>query len=218
MPDRLALMGDVHANAPALRAVLDAIAGAGLRRGAVTGDLVMRGDEPEECVDVVRELGWPCVMGNTDRKTATRPRRAPGSPKATRVGSRAWTTNQLSAGSLAYLAALPPVARLRLRGRTVLLMHGGPEDPRDAVDAHTPERDLRRLLDDLGRPDCVVGGHTHVPMVRRAGGSLFVNPGSVGEALDGDRHPRWAWLEARRSGLRAHLERVPLDLARVRPA
>ena len=49
MPDRLALMGDVHANAPALRAVLAAIEDAGLSRGACTGDLVMRGDRPEEC-------------------------------------------------------------------------------------------------------------------------------------------------------------------------
>lgn len=216
MPERLALMGDVHANAPALRAVLRAIAGEGFERGACTGDLVMRGPDPDECVSAVRELGWPCVMGNTDRKTATRQARDPGSPKATRIGSRAWTTNQLSPVNLAYLAALPMTVRLRLKGLTVLLMHGSPDDPREAVGGETPERDLRRLVDSLGRPDCIVSGHTHAPLVREAAGCVFVNPGSVGEALDGDRRPRWAWLEARRTGLRAHLERVPLDLAQVR--
>jgi putative phosphoesterase len=216
MAERLGLFGDVHGNASALRAVLDAMAGAGLERGACTGDLVMRGAEPEECVTAVRELGWPCVMGNTDRKVATRLRRDPSSPKAMRVGSRAWTANQLSPESLEHIAWLPMVVRLRLAGRTIVVMHGAPDDPRQAVDGDTSERELRRMVDDLDRPDCIVSGHTHVPLVRESGGCLFVNPGSVGEALDGDRHPRWAWLEARRSGLRAHLERVPRDLARVR--
>jgi predicted phosphodiesterase len=216
MPDRLGLFGDVHGNAAALRAVLDAMAGAGLARGACTGDLVMRGADPEGCVSAVRELGWPCVMGNTDRKVATRPRRDPDTPKARRIGSRAWSTNQLSPGNLDYLAWLPMVVRLRLAGRTIVVMHGAPDDPRRAVDADTPDRELRRIVDHLHEPDCIVSGHTHVPLVREVGGCLFVNPGSVGEALDGDRRPRWAWLEARRSGLRAHLERVPLDLARVR--
>lgn len=218
MPERLALMGDVHANAPALRAVLDAMAGAGLTTGVCTGDLVMRGDAPEECVSMVRALGWPCVMGNTDRKVATRPRRDPAHPKAGRVGSRAWSTNQLSAASLDYLAGLPLVTRVTLHGVTVVVMHGGPDDPRDAVERDTGERALRALVKDLGRPECIVSGHTHEPLVREVGGCLFVNPGSVGEALDGDRAPRWAWLEARRSGVRAHLERVPIEVARIRTA
>jgi putative phosphoesterase len=215
VPDRLALLGDVHANAPALRSVLDAVAREGFVRGVCTGDLVMRGDEPEACVDEIRRLGWPCVMGNTDRKVAIRPRRPPDHPKATRVGSRAWTSNQLSPESLRYLAALPLVVRLRLGEWTVVAMHGGPTDPRSAIDRDTPDRELARLAKQLDA-DCVVSGHTHRPLARTVDGCLFVNPGSIGEALDGDRRPRWAWLEARRSGLRAHFEHVDDDLARVR--
>jgi putative phosphoesterase len=214
--ERLALFGDVHANVPALRAVLDAIAAAGIERGACTGDLVMRGDDPEGCVARVRALGWPCVMGNTDRKVATRPRRDPSHPKAGRVGSRAWSTNALSAESLRYLAGLPMVARLSLSGASVVVMHGSPTDPRQAVDADTPEEELAALAREL-RADCVVSGHTHRALVREAGGCLWVNPGSVGEAVGHhDLAPRWAWVEARRSGLRAHLERVPAGLGTVR--
>ena len=217
MPDRLALMGDVHANLPALRAVLDAIAEAGLTHGACTGDLVMRGADPEGCVDAVRRLGWPCVMGNTDRKTAVRPARPKDHPKATRVGSRAWSTNQLSRTSLAYLAGLPMVWRLTLKDWRIALVHGAPDDPREAVGADSPKSDVRRLIRALDDPDCIVSGHTHRPMVREVDGCLLVNPGSVGEALDGDLRPRWAWLEAgRRTGLRAHLETVSAPLATVR--
>ena len=108
------------------------------------------------------------------------------------------------------------VWRLTLRGLRVVVVHGAPDDPRQAIDAHTPEREIARLIDELDRPDCIVSGHTHRPLVRDVRGCLLVNPGSVGEAVDGDRRPRWAWLEARRTGLRAHLERVPDDLATVR--
>jgi putative phosphoesterase len=213
--ERLALLGDVHANLPALRAVLRAMDSADLARGACTGDLVMRGNDPEGCVREIRRLGWPCVMGNTDRKVAMRPRRDPAHPKARRVGSRAWSTNQLSWSSLRYLAALPLVVRLPLDSATVAVMHGGPTDPRSAIDEDTPESALIHLARELGA-DCVVSGHTHRPFVREAGGRLFVNPGSVGEALAGDRRPRWAWLEARDGAVRAHLEQAPDEVAMIR--
>jgi putative phosphoesterase len=216
--ERLALIGDVHANLPALRAVLDAVSAAGIDRGVCTGDLVMRGAEPEACVRELRRLGWPCVMGNTDRKVANRRLRPPDHPKALRVGSRAWSSNQLSHTSMRYLAELPMVTRVQLGPAAVVVMHGSPTDPRTAIDGDTPERELTRLAKEL-EADCIVSGHTHRPLVLQAGGCLFVNPGSVGEALGGgDRHPRWGRLETHRSGLRAHLEEVPADLASVRGA
>lgn len=208
-------MGDVHANIAALRSVVGAISDQGIARGACTGDLVMRGDAPEECVAELRRLGWPCVMGNTDRKTAIRPRRPVDHPKARRVGSRAWTSNQLTPESLRYLAALPLVVNVPLGDRTVAVMHGSPTDPRSAISAETPDAELERLAEELGA-ECIVSGHTHRPFAREVNGCLFVNPGSVGEALAGDRRPRWAWLEASRSWLRVHLEQVDEDLATVR--
>jgi putative phosphoesterase len=215
--ERLALLGDVHANLAALRAVLADVERAGIERGILTGDLVMRGDDPEECVAEVRRLGWPCVMGNTDRKVAEGPDRREDHPKAERVGSRAWTVNRLSDDSLRFLAGLPLVERVELGPAIVAVMHGTPTDPSGAIDAGTSKRRLASLAEVLGA-DCIVTGHTHEPLVREAGGVLVVNPGSVGEALRGDLHPRWAWLEARRSGLRAHLERVSDKVARIRDA
>ena len=108
------------------------------------------------------------------------------------------------------------VWRLTLKEWRIALVHGAPDDPREAIDADTPKGDVRRLIRALDDPDCIISGHTHRPLVREVDGCLLVNPGSVGEALDGDLRPRWAWLEARRSGLRAHLEVVAAPLATVR--
>jgi putative phosphoesterase len=213
--ERLAVLGDIHANAAALSAVLADVAGGGIERGVLTGDLVMRGEEPEECVAEVRRLGWTCVLGNTDGKVADGRPRDPDHPKAGRPGSRAWTLNRLSDESLEFLRSLQLVERVPLGPATIAVMHGSPTDPNGTIDAGTPKRRLAKLAEELGA-DCIVTGHTHEPLVRKAAGVLVVNPGSVGEALRGDLHPRWAWLEARKSGLRAHLERVDGMVARVR--
>jgi putative phosphoesterase len=212
---RLALLGDVHANHPALAAVLAAIDAAGITDGVCTGDLVMRGVWPAECIDEIRRRGWPCTMGNTDQKVGTRPPRAPDDPKAKRKGSRSWTSARLGPEDIAFLAALPMVARVEVAGVRVAVMHGSPTDPRDAVTPESPDEELEAIAREVDA-DVIVMGHVHRQMVRRAGDCLFVNPGAVGEAMDGDLHPRWAWLEVGPDGVGVHLERIDEPLATIR--
>jgi putative phosphoesterase len=213
VPERLAVLGDVHANLPALEAVLAAIGGHGITNGAFTGDLVMRGPDPEGCVREVMRTGWPCALGNTDGKVTKR-EPDPDHPKAQRVGSRAWTATHLSETSLRFLSTLPAVVRVELGGWKVAIVHG---DPAGTIAPSTSKRLLAAIAHGLGA-DCVVSGHTHRPLIREEAGCLFLNPGSAGEALaEDDRRPRWAWLEARSGGLHAHLEQVAEPLARLRP-
>lgn len=209
---RLAALGDVHGNLAALDAVLADVRVAGIHSGVCTGDLVLRGREPEGCVSRMALLEWPCVRGNTDHKVATRPPRSRSHPAAARMGSRSWTVRRLSDASLAYLAGLPLTIRLRLGPFRVLVMHGAPEDPTDVlVDEATPHERLVELASHLDA-DCVVTGHTHRPFVREAAGCVFVNPGSVGESRDADRHPSWAILHAGPSAVHATLMRTTAPL------
>lgn len=212
---RLALLGDVHGNHPALAAVLAAVDAAGITEGVCTGDLVMRGVWPADCIAEIRRRGWPCTMGNTDQKVATRPPRPADDPKAQREGSRAWTSARLDAEDVAFLAGLPMVARVEVAGVRVAVMHGSPTDPRDAVTPESSDEELEALAGEVDA-DVIVMGHVHRQMVRRAGHCLFVNPGAVGEATDGDLFPRWAWLEVGPDGIGVHLERVDLPLATIR--
>ncbi len=213
---RLALFGDIHANHRALAAVLAAVDGRGIDRGVCTGDLVMRGSDPGECIDEVRRRGWPIAQGNTDAKVATRAPRPPDHPKARRVGSRSWTSVALSDDQRAFLGGLPTVVRLEVGGLRVVVAHAFPDVPDEAFDADTPQAELERRARSADA-DVVVMGHTHRQMVREAGGCLFVNPGSVGEAWEGDDlQPRWAWLEVDGDVPRVHLERVNLPLRTVR--
>jgi putative phosphoesterase len=214
--DRLALIGDVHGNLSALEATLAAIRQAGIGRGLCTGDIVLRGGEPEACVERIALLEWPAVAGNTDIKVVRREPRPRTHPASERVGSRSWTHHRLSESSMRFLADLPLCIRVAVGRFTVLVMHGAPTDPSEVlVDAATRDATLQELATRLA-VDCVVTGHTHRPLIRRSGGCLFVNPGSVGESIGRDRRPSWAWLGAGPAGLVAGLERVDIAVAQVR--
>lgn len=215
MAARLALLGDIHGNLAAFSAVLAAVDSFGLDQGVCTGDIVMRGLQPEECVALLRDRDWPSIRGNTDVKVISEPPRPAEHPASSREGSRSWTIRRLSDSSMAYLRSLPDRLALELGGRRVVVVHGDSEEGKTIIDVDTSDGDLVALARELGA-DCLVSGHTHRPFVRSIGDLLVVNPGSAGEGTADDRRPAWAWLEAGPSGLSAHLERVEEPLARVR--
>ena len=66
---RIALLSDIHANLPALQAVIDDADRLGIRDFVFLGDIVGYGPHPAECVELVRQSGAPCVMGNHDYYT-----------------------------------------------------------------------------------------------------------------------------------------------------
>lgn len=208
----LALIGDIHGRLDALDAVLEAISGAGIPTGLCTGDVVMRGPEPAGCIARVRELGWPTVIGNTDRKVAAGDPRPESHPASSRVGSRSWTYRELAADDVAWLGALPRIVRVSFGGARVVMIHGDGESLPGTITADTPARDVQRQLRKL-EADVLVLGHTHVAMVRTVRNGIVINPGAVGESRSDDWQPQWGWLEATPDGIVPHLEVVPTPLA-----
>ena len=63
---RIALISDIHSNYHALEAVLTDVAGRGVDRIICLGDLTLKGPLPKECVDRIRDLDCPVVLGNAD--------------------------------------------------------------------------------------------------------------------------------------------------------
>jgi Calcineurin-like phosphoesterase superfamily domain len=67
----------------------------------------------------------------------------------------------------------------RTSSRSATAFHGSPRSYDDWIVATTPDDELERMLDGA-RAAVLVGGHTHLPLVRRHRESVLVNPGSVG--------------------------------------
>lgn len=66
---KIAILSDVHANAPALEAVLREVAKIKVKQVVWGGDVVGYGASSNACVSRVREMGGNCVMGNHDHYT-----------------------------------------------------------------------------------------------------------------------------------------------------
>src|SRR5918994_2177771 len=63
---RIAIVSDIHGNLTALEAVVDDLKTVSPDLVVHGGDLVANGSRPAEVVDLVRDLQWPGVCGNTD--------------------------------------------------------------------------------------------------------------------------------------------------------
>ena len=63
---RHAIFSDIHGNLPALESVLDDMSTAQVDSYFCLGDVVGYGAYPDECVELVRDLGCLTVAGNHD--------------------------------------------------------------------------------------------------------------------------------------------------------
>ena len=228
---RIALISDIHANLPALEAVLDDIR----RRGdtAATyhlGDLVGYAPWPDETVDRIRAEGIAGVAGNYDSTVATDYKHCGcryEDPRQEALShlSYDWTRRHASAATKAFLGALP--FRLDLRplgghvaGPRVILVHGAPTLNTLYWTADRSDDFCAKMAGQAGaqRGDAVCFGHTHMPWHREVEGIHFVNTGSVGRPKDGDWRAGYVVLSVDGARVDAELVRVEYDLDRAMDA
>ena len=63
---KYAIIADIHANLEAFETVLKDIKEQQCTHYACLGDVVGYNANPKECLDIVRDMGMPCVKGNHD--------------------------------------------------------------------------------------------------------------------------------------------------------
>lgn len=213
---KLALLSDLHANLPALRAALELTERLGADRVVVAGDLVGDGPHPVETIEELRGRGALCIRGNVDRQVlklalGQRKLKKPARGRGRRA-NRAWTALRLreSPESLEWLAALEPEASVPVGSASVLVVHGSPLGDTDYLYPSLTPVALAGKLEPRGgeRPTVLVAGHSHIPFAREVDGVLVINCGSVGRPADGDARGSLALVDlADPEGVRARLVR-----------
>ncbi len=209
-----ALLADIHANLPALKAVLaDAQA-----RGAAAlwnlGDSLGYGPFPDQVVGSLRAAGAVSILGNYDAKVLAFPQKAARwrhKKAPQKLLAFRWAYEQLSPESRDYLQSLPQQRRLHVDGVRVLLVHGSPEAVDEALGPRTPDERLAELAR-TADARLIACGHSHQPLVRRLRDVTFVNPGSVGRPEGGDWRACYALVELGGGRLRVELRRVEYDV------
>jgi predicted phosphodiesterase len=225
---KYALISDIHANLPALEAVLTDIA----KRADVgatwhLGDLVGYGAWPDETVALLGRAGIPGVAGNYDSTVATDYKHCgcryedPVQEEQSHL-SYAWTRAHVSLSTKRALAALPFRIDLlpaggHLSGPRLVLVHGTPTLNTVYWTEDRPDEFCLKMAAHAGmqRGDVIAFGHTHKPWVREVEGIHFVNTGSVGRPKDGDWRAGYVLVELRSGGVAVETVRVEYDVERA---
>jgi len=225
---RILVLSDLHANATALDAVLEAAHGR-WEQSVCLGDVVGYGPDPNVVTARLREMGTQTIRGNHDKAVTGVMPTDDFNPVAKAAVD--WTRAQLKPELLSWLAALPP-GPLATDG--IVLVHGAFQDEDEYV--FTPAQALDGLLDSTA--EVTFFGHTHhqggfsyqdsrleVLQIHPRPAESFtalrievphrylLNPGSVGQPRDGD--PRAAFAIADLEHQTVEFWRVPYDITSV---
>lgn len=172
------VVGDIHGNLDALTAVLAACDRDGVERLLCVGDIVGYNADSDACIALLRARDAIAVAGNHDLIGIERLGTERCSDKAAYALKR--TRARLSAGSRAYLAALP---LRRLVADRIALIHAGVDDVQQYVRSASQVREnAQRLREIYPEARFCFLGHTHVQ-------GVFVDDGLGARALavDGTR-------------------------------
>src|SRR5918997_2297483 len=205
MPDRVAVITDVHANLPALEAALARIEALGIDAVYCGGDLVGYGPRPNEVCALIGDRAIPTIYGNYDHAIA-RDLDDCGcayiTPHDREIGqlSVEWTLANTGRAAKDFMRELPFDLRFTVGEAAVHLVHGSPRKVNEYLFEDKPASLYERLAA-AEEADALVFGHTHKPWVREYGGVLFVNCGSVGKQKDVDPRAGFAILRSGEVGL-----------------
>jgi diadenosine tetraphosphatase ApaH/serine/threonine PP2A family protein phosphatase len=224
---RIGILGDIHGNAEALRAVVGALRRENVDTWVQVGDIVGYGPEPSVCIDMVRELGCHTCLGNHDAAVL-------GLLDTSYFNNFAraaihWTTPRMRPSDLTFLRGLPLV----VKHPEFTVVHGS---------LHLPDQfgyvlSQVEALDSLEQQDtrlCFVG-HSHVPAIYmrrnetpteiaiqpqsevevdyREYDRVLMNVGSVGQPRDEDPRAAYGLVDTEREI--ACVKRVHYDIAGV---
>ncbi len=177
------IISDIHANFPALQAVLD---NAGTFDKLIfLGDVVDYGPHPKECLEFIRENADYYVRGNHDHALGFDVDcNSMGDFRSYSIATREWHKKLLDKNDIKFLKKMPVIDKAHFDGNTFLLAHASPQGD---ISKYLDEDEIINELDtsDGNIVEYILVGHTHIQYKKKSDYSLIVNPGSVGLSRDG---------------------------------
>jgi predicted phosphodiesterase len=221
--ERFAILGDIHANYPALQAVFKHLDEWNIRDGIVLGDTVGYGPHPQECIQALQARDFLVIKGNHDHALVT------GVPargfSALGRWVLEWSTDRLDAPELNWLAALPVCHQQD----DWYAVHGAPLD-KTFFNAYVYQMTYEENLDYLAEqriPMCL-HGHSHIQGAyyrrgKRQGFSQdselaveslshsLICPGSVGQPRSGKAGAEFAVFDRGQGTVQFHNVAYDMD-------
>lgn len=177
---KILIISDLHANYPALKAVLDK--DGDYNKLIFLGDVVDYGPHPKECVDFIKNNADFLVRGNHDNALGfDTDCNSMGTFRKFSIETRNWHKTILNEDDKKFLRNLPVLNKTHIDGQTFFLAHASPHGD---ISKYTNEYEIADELTGIFA-EYILVGHTHVQYSKKLDENLVVNPGSVGLARDG---------------------------------
>ncbi|MCX7784647.1 MAG: metallophosphatase family protein [candidate division WOR-3 bacterium] len=219
---RIAVFSDIHSNLEALQAVLDFLSREKIDQFLCLGDIVGYGANPNECVEMIKNLNCLCVAGNHDWGVLDKTDIANFNEPA--QVALLWTKHRLNKESREYLAKLP----LKVEWEKFFLVHATPKEPADwhyIYRLNQAEAQFQYFNQPIG-----LIGHSHYPIIieqnieRKQIQAIqthqvsrfnidcryLINVGSVGQPRDGDCRACVVIIDNETNGIRC--ERIEYNI------
>lgn len=198
---KYAILSDVHSNWEALQVVIEHAKQQKCTHFICLGDVVGYGPNPKECLQIIRGLNCPTIMGNHDEYCATSHDLTGFNPMA--ADAIKWTREQLGEDEKTWLRSLKYVRTIQ----SFTMVHATLDLPEKW--AYVFDKLAAAASFNYQHTAVCFNGHTHVPIafVRgptgiqgglytkikvEVGRKYFINVGSTGQPRD--RNPKAAYV------------------------
>lgn len=213
---RVAVLGGIRANLPALEAVLGEVGRHRVSAIWNVGNFLGYGPYPAETLALLRDRGVMSVLGPDELLLLKLSQMKDSAHRVVQPDflplRHAHAT--LTQEHLAYVRGIPRQLELHLGGRRVVVVHGfSPFSQRGEA-----ALERLRVLADESHAEVVVWGQGMVPSLDREDDVVLLNPGAVGQTHDGDPKATYAILTLTPRQVRAQFYRVAYDTARLAAA
>jgi len=183
----LCFFSDIHGNGYAFDAFLREMEKKRPDRIIFGGDFAGYYYDGDRIISKVKELGFPCIMGNHDRMflDLLEKKRTLGQLVSRYGNSYQKLKEEIRKENVDFLRELPDHYEMETDGARLGFFHGSPRNflnDRIYPDTEITDDEELALFDQY---DYVFCGHTHHKLVKRFGKALLINPGSAGQQRDG---------------------------------
>ncbi len=202
---KIGLVADIHANRPALTAVLRELQG--VDRIWCSGDITGYYPDPNGVITDLLAHRVETIKGNHDWYLEN----PPSSPNAFLHQSISHTLSWITPEYRLLLQDLPLEKTWELDGLRIKMYHGSPWDILEEY-IYPDYSHFERFL--ALEADIIILGHTHYPILREIQGRMIINPGSCGQPRDGDTRAAFAVLDTQTRAV--DFRRVAYDASPLR--
>lgn len=217
----LAVISDIHGNYKALEAFLSCLERHPADGILCLGDYVTDSPYPQKTMKLIYAMRqkYPCYMirGNRENYLLENARESQGWKPSSASGALYYTAMRMTERDIQFFAGLSEEREVKLDGcPPVYLCHGTPGKVRGNVNV---EQGLReQALENISQK-YLFGGHSHHQEIFYAQGKMYLNPGSLGLAIDGvGRRAQFATVRCERRDFaetaewKAELHSIPYDV------